>query len=1140
MSSLFNDNFSNAIYKGFLDKTITAEQGYLPRLLTNKDIPKEKVLSTIINEFDTCMEFCISVAFVTTSGIAVLLNSLIALEKKGVKGRVLVSQYLDFTQPEALKKLKTFKNIELKISTEGNTHSKGYIFKKDNYYNIIIGSSNLTSKALTVNKEWNLKISGLDSSDIVDNVLNEFNTDFEQAISVTDDYISSYEKTYLSKRLVRDKLSTADREEDIVIEPNTMQEVALSNLEKLRAKGENKGLIISATGTGKTYLSAFDVRNFNPKRLLFVVHRLNIANDALNTFKSLIGDIKTYGVFSGDQRNIDADFIFSTVQTISKEENLNRFSKDFFDYIIIDESHRSGGSSYLRLIEYFIPKFLLGMTATPERTDGFDIFSLFNHNIAYEIRLHNAMKENMLSNFHYFGISDLIVNNEEIENVRDFNLITEYERAEKIIANAKLYGCDNGITRGLVFCATNDEASFLAERFNEQGLRSIALSGKSSEHERAIAIEKLESEDNIDKLDYIFTVDIFNEGIDIPKVNQILMIRPTESAIVFVQQLGRGLRKTQNKDFLTVVDFIGNYKNNYLIPIALYGDTTYNKDTLRKLISEGSKNLPGSSTINFDEITKERIYQSISTASMSLLADLKKDYQLLKYRLGRIPLMTDFVEHKSRDPFLFIEHSKSYYNFVKKIEKDQLPDINEQEIRLLELFSREIGNSKRVEESTILKFLIEGKELSIEFLKIHIKEKYGYTVSDDTINSCLINLNFEFVREKKDKKLISVREIYQLDIVRIVDGNWILSSQFKKSLKNNTFREQLLDLINCSIIIFNESFKIENWNDGFVLYRKYSRKDVFRILNAKENPVAQNVGGYLVSPDNTNCPIFVNYHKEDHISESTKYNDEFLNRNEFEWMSKSNRKIESKDVQSILGKNGVIRLPLFIKKSNDEGSDFYYMGEVKPNLDTVEQTHINNDSGGKVSVVKIRFNVFPPVDESIYNYLKDNSSEIQELINEEQESLEIKEVVIKNTIPLYDFYAAAGSFSELQAEKDFQEIEVEEKYAIDDRYFACKVIGESMNRRIPNGAICIFKKIEAGSRNGKIVLVENRDVQDPDFNSAFTVKTYSSQKRVTEDGWEHTEIILKPNSYDDSYRDIIIDSENADSMSIVGEFIKVI
>ena len=433
-----------------------------------------------------------------------------------------------------------------------------------------------------------------------------------------------------------------------------MQSEALQKLEEIRSEQKDKALIISATGTGKTYLSAFDVQAFNPKRMLFVVHRLNIAKTALDTFRKVFKNTKSLGLYSGKNRDLEADFIFSTVQTISREDHLSKFKKDHFDYIIIDESHRSGADSYLRLIEYFKPKFLLGMTATPERTDGNDIFSLFDHNIAYEIRLNKAMEEGMLSQFHYFGITDLKVNNELLDNTKDFNLLNTDERVNKIIEKAQLYGCDNGIIRGLVFCSRNIEAQLLSEKFNENGFKTISLSGGNSELERAEAIKLLESDNINEKIDYIFTVDIFNEGIDIPKINQILMIRPTESAIVFVQQLGRGLRKANGKDYLTIVDFIGNHKNNYLIPVALYGDTSYNKDTIRKLISEGSKMLPGSSTINFDEITKENIFKSIDSANMKILSDLKKDYSLLKYRLGRVPMMMDFLKHESRDPFLFI------------------------------------------------------------------------------------------------------------------------------------------------------------------------------------------------------------------------------------------------------------------------------------------------------------------------------------------------------------------------------------------------------------------------------------------------------------------------------------------------------
>ena len=844
-------DFIEGVHQGFLDKSIVSNSTTIPKLLTNREIPKEKVLSALLQELDTCSEFFISVAFVTTSGIAVLFNTLIALEKRNVKGKILVSQYLNFTQPEALKRLKSFKNIELKISTENNTHTKGYIFRKETHHTIIIGSSNLTANALTVNREWNLKISGLNASGIVENVLHEFHRDFEEAISVTDEYITFYEDLYKKQReKIPLELGVTKSEE--VILPNKMQQVALRNLKELRRTHQNKGLIISATGTGKTYLSAFDVKNFNPKKMLFVVHRLNIANDALNTFKTLFGNTRSYGLFSGDQQNIEADFIFSTIQTISKEDNLLKFEKTHFDYIIVDESHRLGGNSYLRLLDYFNPKFLLGMTATPERTDGFDIFSLFDHNIAYEIRLHTAMQEKMLSDFHYYGISDLIVNNEHRDDSRDFNLLTDQERVDKIIFNAKRFGSDSGIIRGLVFCSTNDEADFLSFKFNENGFKTLALSGKSTESERVNAITKLESDDQEDRLDYIFTVDIFNEGIDIPKINQILMIRPTESAIVFVQQLGRGLRKTANKEFLTIVDFIGNYKNNYLIPIALYGDTSYNKDTLRRLISEGSRNLPGASTINFDKITKEKIYDSIATANMSTLSDLKKDYQLLKFRLGRIPFMIDFLEHEARDPFQFVAYSKSYYNFVKRVDDTFDYELDRESTVLLALFAIEINNAKRVEESYLLKLLLERKEINLSFFKEEIYRAFDYTPTDETIESSIRNINFDFI--KGSEKII----VRNQDLVQF-------HSEFSKILENSVFKEFFVDSITCSIAVFKKSYSSANFCNGLILYNKYSRKDVCRLLNWSTD-ISSTLYGYRTVNEITPC--FVTYHKADDIEES--------------------------------------------------------------------------------------------------------------------------------------------------------------------------------------------------------------------------------------------------------------------------------
>ena len=1138
-------SFTKSLQTGYVDKSILSNLDYQPELLVNQKVPPKKVLSTILHELENCNQFFISVAFVTTSGVAVIINKLKELENLEIRGKILVSQYLNFTQPEALKRLLQFKNIDLRIATTGNAHTKGYIFKNKGHYNLIVGSSNLTAQALSTNKEWNIKVSALDESGIVEKVLREFHSDFEKGMSVTAEYILFYEEIYQSQFLISQKSKLESIiETQLLISPNSMQLEALKNLKNMRDEGKNKALIISATGTGKTYLSAFDAKDFNPKKLLFVVHRFTIAKDALDTFRNVFGNDIKMGLYSGNLKDLDCDFVFSTIQTISKANHLENFSKDHFDYIIIDETHRSGADSYLRLIEHFEPKFLLGMTATPERTDGNDIFQLFDHNIAYEIRLSKAMEEEMLSSFHYYGVTDLSIDNKEVDNKSDFRYLVSNERVVRIIEQAKFYGSDNGITRGLIFCSRKDEAVELSELFNAKGFKTVALTGDSSEEERALSIEKLETDNLGEKLDYIFTVDIFNEGIDIPKINQIIMLRPTESAIIFIQQLGRGLRKVDGKAYLTVIDFIGNYENNYLIPIALYGDTSYNKDSLRKLITEGSRMIPGASTINFDEITKERIFKSIDSANMQLYSDLKKDYNLLKFKLGRTPMMMDFIEHGSRDPFLFVDYANSYYNFIVKVEKVENSDLTKQQLKLLELFSKEINNSKRLEESLIIKFLIESGELSVNELKELVLKKYRYSISDDTIKSCVSNLNFEFVREKKGGKLLSVKEIYDLEILNLENGNFVFSKAFAEHLNITYFKSFLLDSATYSINEFDRLFDADKWQNGFVLYRKYSRKDVFRILNVLENPVAQNVGGYLVSPDNKHCPIFVNYHKEEHISESTKYEDEFVNNKEFDWMSKSNRTLSSNDVQSILGQNGPIRLPLFIKKNNDEGMDFYYVGEVSPLLNQVEQTTMFNDSGNQIPVVKIRFNLADPVTSSMYNYLQEKIEDKNKKLEKMGKIIPLHqsssfEEELKNPIPLYDFYAAAGTFSEIQSEKDFTLIEGPENSSGND-YFACKIIGESMNRVIPNGSICLFKSYTGGSRNGKIVLVENRDQQDPDFNSAFSIKTYSSEKSVSEETWGHGSIVLRPNSYDNSYQNIIITEENAAGMRVVGEFIKIL
>ena len=962
-----NEEFFNNIKAGFIENSTETSGEFIPRLLTNEKSEGIKVLSSIIAELNSCEEFWFSVAFLTNSGLQSLINTFQDLKNNQVKGKILVSQYLNFTQPEALKRLLKFENIELRINTNDNFHSKGYLFKKGDYYDLIVGSSNLTATALSTNKELNLKVSAKKESYIIQKAIEEFTADFEGSSPVNLDFISRYQKEYeSSKKFQADYLFEQiliNPSPDSSVSPNLMQVDALANLKKLRLEGKNKALLISATGTGKTYLSAFDVKQFNPQRLLFIVHRANIAKAAMETFKKVFGFQKEMGFYSGARRELDKDFIFSTIQTISKDSHLSNFDPSHFDYIIIDESHHAPADSYQNIFNHFKPKFLLGMTATPERMDGLSIFSLYDHNIAYEIRLQAALETDLLSPFHYFGVTDLTIDGLEVDKMTKFNLLTSKERVDRIIEKSQFYSCDDGNIRGLVFCSRQEVAYELSRQFNIRGIKSVVLLGKSSEEQRSDAIDALESDDVTEKIDYIFTVDIFNEGIDIPRVNQVIMLRPTKSAIIFVQQLGRGLRKSKGKEYLTVIDFIGNYSNNFLIPIALFGDTSYNKDNLRKLIAGGSNQIPGTSTINFDIISKEKIYASIDQSNFSQKKDLTKDYDLLKYKLGRIPMMMDFVEHGSRDPFLYVSYAGtySYFQFISQIESTLTNKLDDSQLTILNLISNEINNGKRVEESELLRYLIEFGNINYEEFKNLIFKKYGYQPTEKTIESTLSNINLYFINRRNKVPGLGLKEIIDCQN-RVIS----ISEFFKALLLNPIFKQFLLDNIEYGIHSFSKSFNLAKFKDGFLLFQKYSRKDVCRILNWKKNEES-TVYGYRIK--NNTCPIFVTYKKDDNIASATKYEDEFINSSHLQWFSKRSRYLISDDVSAIKNHNNILRLALFIKKSNNEGNDFYYMGDVKPIEDSFEQAFILDDHGKNVGVVKVILRLDYPVEDSLYSYL---------------------------------------------------------------------------------------------------------------------------------------------------------------------------
>lgn len=961
----------DAMETAFIDSSLPSNISFRPQLVSNNYKEGRKVLTFIEEELLECEQFSISVAFVTMGGLAPLLQTLQELEKRNVSGRILTTDYLNFSEPKALKKLNEFKNIKLKMfrTEKGNAgfHTKGYIFKNQEVYRIFVGSANLTLNALTKNKEWNTKIVSTSQGEYTQQIVKEFeefwHSEFSQEFET---FIDAYEKSYhffKKKKMVIEK----EKEKETwgaksYLQPNKMQQQFLTNLNQLFEKNEKRALLISATGTGKTYAAAFGLREKNPKRALFLVHREQIAKQAIKAFQEVFGTSKTFGLLSGNFKEYDVDYLFATMQTMAKDETLQKFLKEAFEFIIIDEVHRAGAKSYQKIMNYFKPQFWLGMTASPERTDGFDIYQLFDHNIVYEIRLQQALEEDLLCPFHYFGITELEVDGEIFDDttgIRNFSKLVSDQRVNYILEKASFYGYSGERVKGLVFCRSKEEAKELSEKFNRRGYRTVILCGDDSQEKREACIERLVKNEAIDYLDYIFTVDIFNEGVDIPEVNQIIMLRPTESPVVFVQQLGRGLRKSDGKEYVIVLDFIGNYKNNFMIPLALYGDRTYNKDTIRRYVMEGTRIIPGSSTIHFDEISKKRIFESIDKVTPTKKM-LTEKYFELKNKLGHIPNILEFYEYGEIDPSLFIDYAKSYHQFVKVVDSDCCKYFTEEEERILEFVSALLVNGKRLHELLLLKMLFEHRSIDKKEFQLEL-EAFGEKFEEASYLSAVRVLNKEFINTNVEKQ--RYLEVDFIEMKKVEKEGVRRAERFYEKLGKMQFKQELDNLILYGFRKYKDVY-MQHDEQNLVLYQKYSRKDICRLLNWEKDD-SSTIYGYRIKYNT--CPIFVTYEKKDDISNSTKYEDQFINNRIFSWMTRSRVTLQSAEAQAIINYQTThLKIYLFIKKSDGEGSDFYYMGRVKP-ISWREAT-IQNDKGSLLPIVNFQLELEHAVRTDIYKY----------------------------------------------------------------------------------------------------------------------------------------------------------------------------
>lgn len=926
-----------------IDSNIESVLSYQHKLISNRE---EKIVSLIRRELENCDEFIISVAFVTLGGVTMILEQLKDLEARGVKGKILTGDYLTFTQPKALKKLLEFKNIELKVLSDEKFHAKGYFFRKGDIWTMIVGSSNLTQTALTVNFEWNLKINSLKDGKIATEILNNFYDVFNKIPALDMDSLLEYERVYnLSKEYTKKKKQEIREYKEIT--PNIMQKQALENLNNLR-NYERKGLLISATGTGKTYLSAFDVRNANPKRVLFIAHRKTILQKAKETYENILRDKKI--VIYGEEDIDEADVVFAMIQTLSKENHMTKFSPDYFDYIVVDEVHHGGAKSYQSVLNYFIPKFLLGMTATPERGDNFDIYKLFDNNIAYEIRLHDALKEELLSPFHYFGISDIEIDGELINEKSGIKKLTADTRVNHIIEKSRFYGYSGDKIHGLIFVSRIDEALLLEEKFQERGVKAIALTGDDSDEKRERSIAQLEN----GEIEYIITVDIFNEGVDIPCVNQVILLRPTESSIVYIQQLGRGLRKYPDKEYVVILDFIGNYEKNFLIPIAVSQNSNYDKDYMKRFIMNGTDMIPGQSSIIFEEIVKERIFENINRTNFSTKKNIEKDFILLEKQLGRVPMLYDFFEKNMIEPSVILKYKKTYDEVLRILKpREEFLTLDSRESNYLTFLSSFFTPAKRVHEMVILQELLNKERVSIEAIGKILEERYSLYNQEESIENGVKHLAKEiFVSLSTAKEFLPIIERYEDDIV--------LSGDFKKSYEGKLYFKNLIDdLIRYNLAYVEKNYK-QREEETILRYKEYSKQEAFWYLNLDFNNGYQ-VSGYTVFEEQRKVILFITL---DDTPPFTQYDNKFYDNRRFTWYSKNQRCLSRNGKLTAEGKiaENYYILEVFIKKKS--GENFYYIGKVKEVLNPKE---IVNYKGN--SVVEYELLLKDEIEENLYNYL---------------------------------------------------------------------------------------------------------------------------------------------------------------------------
>lgn len=844
-------------------------------------------LNKIKSNLKKCKSFNFSVSFIKKAGLVLLEREIEEALERGVKGRIITSTYQNFTDIGSLEQFynwqKEYDNFECHLDYEcfgdNGFHTKGYLFEYDDSIEFIVGSSNITRFALLKNYEWNVSLISKDNLESYNDALIEFELIWNNTLELDSKLIEKYrlQLDYAIEKWDMDYINATDNK----INPNSMQRKALRELRRYRDTGVKKALIISATGSGKTYLAAFDARNFGAKRLLYIVHRESILKDARESFIKVFGAERTYGFYTGNENSLDADFIFATSNMLGR--HLDSFKKDEFDYIIYDEVHHVVAETGKKIFEYFEPEFILGLTATPERMDNQDIFNLFDQNVPFELRLRDAINNDLVVPFHYYGIRDQLVDYSSKDKMTIAKNIAEQNNIEFIKSQIEKYRKPGEKLKCIAFCTNIQSCKLMAEELYEEGYHTISLTGINDTGVRIKAFKDLQDDNNL--LEIICTVDILNEGVDIPQVNMVLFLRPTESQTVFIQQLGRGLRKYPGKDYVTVLDFIGNnYDRAVQIAMALgtLGKTTYmEKAYLKEMIRTNFESLDIPEVkIEIDDLSKEEIVNFIDKTNFNSRVFLEKDYKNFKAYInnGAYPTHMDFLNSDVSPDLIRIIKStfggsknKSYYNFLKKIEEDTIPMFSEQEVNLINNME-DLLPLARLDEYLIIEQAI--KENTIDLKRI---EGINEHITDKTLENAYNNL-----------KSLGIVENVNVDLTNLSDGD---------------FKDYLLDTLNYGIVRYNREFG--EYTGLFKLYRNYYKEQASRIM--LKNGILQK-GTYY---EDDIAYIFAGIKKGE--EGRLNYKDKFINNKIFQWESIAN--VSESEKEHLRNSK---KVHLFIRKMESE------------------------------------------------------------------------------------------------------------------------------------------------------------------------------------------------------------------------------